>query len=150
MCVGVVLSAYISSWYTMYPTYAYYNMYPFGTTYCDTNATSSGKSIGFNPNINFKIPFYGSTWQSIWVRCYSALHTGALNDKRFLQNARKNSIQIFIPRAKTEISKVYESKFCEKLMKLGDTSQCLFSCWFVFTTPWPINRLHLSAVLNEC
>jgi hypothetical protein len=62
--------AYYSSWFTMYPTYAYYNMYPFGTTYCDNNASVSGKSYGFNPGANFPIPFFGSNYKSLWVSPY--------------------------------------------------------------------------------
>ena len=55
----------------MYPTYAYANMYPFGTSFCDTNATSSGKSNGFNPVNNpaavYNYPFAGTNYHSMWV-----------------------------------------------------------------------------------
>jgi hypothetical protein len=42
-------------------------MYPFGSKFCDTNATNSGKSTGFDTGSNYRFPFFGTTYYSTWV-----------------------------------------------------------------------------------
>jgi len=67
VCLCIVnTAAYYSSWAERYASYSP-TMYPFGLTYCDSNATINQKSSGLNADINFTLPFYGSRYKSILV-----------------------------------------------------------------------------------
>lgn len=58
---------YYASWNQAYSSYAE-EMYPFGPTYCDNNATIGQKSTGLNVNANnISIPFYGARYRSVMV-----------------------------------------------------------------------------------
>lgn len=61
------VAEYESSWNTQYAGYAERGAYPFGTQFCDTNATATQKTSGLNANIQFTIPFYGATYHSLLV-----------------------------------------------------------------------------------
>ena len=70
----IFITDYLSSWTSDYPSYAV-KLYPFGTSYCDNNATVAQKSSGFNAGINFSIPFYGSRYNTMLVS-----HTSSIKD----------------------------------------------------------------------
>ncbi|ELU14025.1 hypothetical protein CAPTEDRAFT_222578 [Capitella teleta] len=58
---------YIAEWNNVHYQMAK-TMFPFGTTYCDTEISDQvGKILGFNPQIAFTVPFYGSQYKSLWV-----------------------------------------------------------------------------------
>jgi hypothetical protein len=78
------LVEYETSWKTQYAGYAEHGAYPFGTQYCDMNATAEQETSGLNANIKFVIPFYGAIYRSLLVRKIyrTPANTGVINVRK--------------------------------------------------------------------